>query len=455
MIIQHNLMAMNASRQLGLTTGKLAKRTEKLSSGYRINRSADDAAGLAISEKMRRQIRGLTQASANCQDGISLVQIADGALKEIHDMLHRASELSIHAANDTLTYEDRQYIQQEVSALISEIDGISDRATFNEIKVLQGHRDGYAYRGDGSAYIVGGLPSFITDNSPDLQAGHLTGEYSNGGKKYASGMVNFSGVNESNLDQLDGQGFNMTCATCDRHYSVRFTSDASPAPVHESSGMHHIYSVSTDGVTNGEQLVDRIIDAMDGGNPDSHFTHLFKDGYKLMVYDDRGVDENNYSPGSLDSYKNRSMLLPGIAKSTDELPENRGVDDLLIQVGAESGQYISIKLPAISSKLLEIDRVSVTSQGSASYAIESFKNALSYVSEERSRMGSYQNRLEHTIKNLDNVVENTSRAESQIRDADMATEMVGFSNAQILSQAGQSMLSQANQSSQGIMSILQ
>ncbi|MCR4787099.1 MAG: flagellar hook protein, partial [Lachnospiraceae bacterium] len=138
MVIQHNLQALNSYRMMGITNSSQAKSTEKLSSGYKINRAADDAAGLAISEKMRRQIRGLTQASLNCQDGISLVQIADGALNEVHDMLHRCSELSVKAANGTLTDMDRSYIQSEVDQIVSEIDKIAERTTFNEIPVLQG-----------------------------------------------------------------------------------------------------------------------------------------------------------------------------------------------------------------------------------------------------------------------------------------------------------------------------
>lgn len=154
MVIQHNQLAMNANRMLGITNKKQASTTEKLSSGYRVNRAADDAAGLAISEKMRRQIRGLTQASANAQDGISMVQIADGAMAEVHEMLHRGTELSVKAANGTLTDDDRSYIQQEISQLKKEIDGISERTTFNEIQVLKG-KDVPVVEEDENAVIMG------------------------------------------------------------------------------------------------------------------------------------------------------------------------------------------------------------------------------------------------------------------------------------------------------------
>ena len=277
MVVQHNLTAMNSNRMLGITTSTQAKSTERLSSGYKINRAADDAAGLAISEKMRRQVRGLSQASLNAQDGISCVQTAEGALGEVHDMLQRMNELAVKAGTDTLQSTDRDYIQSEVDALISEIDRVSATTTFNEQKLL-----------DGS------------------------------------------------------------------------------------------------------------------------FT------------------------------------------------------DKKLQVGAESveSNQITMNISAMSASGLGIDNLASSgltgSDGTnARTAIDAIKTALENVSKQRSDLGAVQNRLEHTVKNLDNVVENTQSSESKIRDTDMATEMVRYSNNNILAQAGQSMLAQANQSNQGVMSLLQ
>ena len=270
MVVQHNLTAMNSNRMLGLTTNSLSKSTEKLSSGYKINRAADDAAGLAISEKMRRQVRGLTQASTNAQDGISAVQTAEGALNEVHDMLQRMNQLANQSANGTNTTTDRAYINSEVQALVSEIDRVASTTTFNEQNLLDG---------------------------------------------------------------------------------------------------------------------------------------TFKD-------------------------KN-------------------------LQVGAEAGQYIKISIIAMSHEKIGLTDISVSTVSKASSAIASIKDALGSVSKQRSDLGSVQNRLEHTISNLDNVVENTTAAESQIRDTDMATEMVKYSNSNILAQAGQSMLAQSNQANQGVLSLLQ
>ncbi len=274
MVVQHNLTAMNSNRMLNLTTATQAKSTEKLSSGYKINRAADDAAGLAISEKMRRQIRGLTQASLNAQDGISCVQTAEGALAEVHDMLQRMNELATKAANGTMTSADRGYIDSEIQALKTEIDRVAQTTTFNEQSLLDG---------------------------------------------------TFTGKN--------------------------------------------------------------------------------------------------------------------------------------LQVGSEndSQQVITISIAGIRASKIGIGG-SVSVSGSATSgaisAISSIKNALASVSKQRSDLGAVQNRLEHTIKNLDNVVENTTSAESSVRDTDMATEMVKFSNNNILAQAGTSMLAQANQSNQNVLSLL-
>jgi len=274
MVVQHNLTAVNSNRMLGLTTASQAKSTEKLSSGYQINRAADDAAGLAISEKMRRQVRGLTQATKNAQDGISSVQTAEGALNEVHDMLQRMNELAVKSANGTNQSEDQDYIQKEVDALVAEIDRVATTTTFNERNLL-----------DGS------------------------------------------------------------------------------------------------------------------------FT------------------------------------------------------DIALQVGAEGEESnrITVNIEAMDAAGIGVDGISgsgVATQSDAQNAISTIKEAIKTVNEQRSNLGAVQNRLEHTINNLNNVVENTTSAESAIRDTDMATEMVKYSNNNILAQAGQSMLAQANQSNQGVLSLL-
>ena len=270
MVVQHNLSAMNANRQLGITTGAQAKSSEKLSSGYKINRAGDDAAGLTISEKMRSQIRGLNKASDNAQDGISAIQSAEGALNETHSILQRMNELATQAANDTNTTSDRTAIKKEIDALTSEIDRIATTTQFNTQNLLDG---------------------------------------------------NFKGKN--------------------------------------------------------------------------------------------------------------------------------------LQVGALSGQAIKISIASMKAADIGIESVAVDSFGAAGATMTKVQGAISKVSAQRSALGALQNRLEHTIANLDNVSENTSSAESRIRDTDMAEEMVEYSKNNILAQAGQSMLAQANQSTQGVLSLLQ
>ena len=476
MVISHNLQAMNANRQFNITGKKNAKTTEKLSSGYRINRSADDAAGLAISEKMRRQIRGLTQASFNCQDGISMVQIADGALNEIHDMLHRGTELSVKAANGTLTQEDREYIQAELDQLLEELDGIKERTTFNGIPLLKGGSGIGNYSIDptsGVALMGKDLPDFVQGKV--LEDGYMSEVYTNEGKSYPAGTIDFTSVTADNVNDLVGAGFNIDCSTCSHKYTFSFTDADSSSKT--QSGENYIYLISVKGITSGSELVDRIVSFADGGVPGDHFTTLENQSGKLLMH------ENRDWPGeeNLEYYQRQSKVLQGIAyeRSTVDM---LGAYDLSIQAGAEAGQHIDIKLPNLDRSLMGLGYVNVMSQGGltsstvthfneatgertsetveyqssngADMAIESFKNALSYISGERARMGAYQNRLEHTIHNLDNVVENTTAAESAIRDTDMAKEMVDFSNAQILAQTGQSILAQANQSKQGILSVL-
>ena len=270
MVVQHNLTAMNANRQLGITTGAQAKSSEKLSSGYKINRAADDAAGLTISEKMRSQVRGLNKASDNAQDGVSLIQVAEGALSETHSILQRMNELATQAANDTNTTADRTAVQQEINQLASEITRIASTTQFNTMNLIDG---------------------------------------------------NFTGKK--------------------------------------------------------------------------------------------------------------------------------------LQVGSLCGQAITIDISDMSATGLSVNGLVVSSFSAAGKSMSAAQDAISYVSAMRSKLGALQNRLEHTIANLDNISENTSSAESRIRDTDMAEEMVEYSKNNILAQAGQSMLAQANQSTQGVLSLLQ
>lgn len=477
MIVQHNLLAMNTNRMFNLNNKKKAKLTEKLSSGYRINRSADDAAGLAISEKMRRQIRGLTQASQNAEDGISMVQIADGAMAEVQEMLHRGTELSVKAANGTLTDVDRSYIQKEIRQIKEEINGIGERTTFNEIPVLKG-KDVPKIDGQSNVVIKGSMPAWTTMGSNgNLGETHTTtetykladGTTGTESIDHEAATIDFSAFDGSQkmINDLAGNGFYTTCCTCSNHYSIRFT-DSTTNSV-DTSGGHYIYSIGIKGAANAEDLLNRIIQGTENGYPQRHYTKLTMDASrkKLIIYDDRS---KNAQPGGTTGAKwpnwsnpafnvtargEYGKFGPGTAYSADDTSIFRDPMQIALQIGAEAGQHMDIDLPSISTGALGIANVNLSTQAGADSAIASFKSALHYVSEERSRMGAYQNRLEHTIKNLDNVVENTQSAESVIRDTDMATMMVEYSNLNILTQAGQAMMAQANQMNQGVLQLLQ
>ncbi len=434
MVIQHNLTALNSNRQLGITTGNLARSSEKLSSGYKINRAADDAASLSISEKMRRQIRGLSQASYNAQDGISLVQVADGAMAEVHDMLHRGNELAVKAANDTLSQTDRAYIQIEINKIIEEIDAINVKTTFNEKYVLQGKSSGGTTPGGASIESGSKLPDWAAFS--DNEGGKMSGTYNS---VYTAGKIDFSSFDGSDAKkaELAGTGFYSTCCTCDEHYSIKFNTDGNDSK--EVSGKEKIFNIDISSCNNADDLVNKI-----AAINTEHYTEYKNGGNGVLVIHD---NRPNQKPGD-----NKGLLGNGVAV---EGPGNLE-PDLILQVGGENAvsDQIMIQLPYISSKTCKIDGVSVMSHTLAVSAIDSFKEGLAFVSSERSRMGSYQNRLVHTVRNLDNVVENTQKAESQIRDTDMAAEMVKNSNLKILSQAGQAMLAQANQTTQGVLSLL-
>ena len=426
---------------------------------------------------MRRQIRGLTQASANAQDGISMVQIADGAMAEVQDMLHRSTELSIKAANGTLTDEDRSYIQEEIAQIKEEINGIGNRTTFNEIQVLKG-KDIPPIDTISNVVIKGSMPAWAAmgsnGNMGETYTTNETYQLADGTTGTASinheaATIDFSAFDgsQSMIDDLVDNGFYTTCCTCTNHYSIRFT-DSSTNSI-DTSGEHYIYNIGIKGAANAEDLLNRIIQGTDNGYPQSHYTKLTMDSTKtkLIVYEDRSKDTRPTGttgaqwPGwsnpafNVTAHDDYGKFGQGTAYSADDTSLFRNPVTIELQIGAEAGQHMKIDLPSISTRALGINGVNVSTTAGADSAITSFKKALTYVSEERSRMGAYQNRLEHTIKNLDNVVENTQAAESRIRDTDMAKMMVEYANQNILTQVGQAIMAQANQKNQGVLQLLQ
>ncbi len=436
MIVKHNLTAMNSNRMLGLTTTSQAKATEKLSSGYKINRAADDAAGLAISEKMRKQIRGLTQASLNAQDGVSAVQTADGALNEVHDMIQRLTELSVKAANGTLSETDRDAVQNEVDQLVAEIDRVSTTTKFNETYLLRGSHNGTAGK------LV------YTDAATAMENAGII-DVSSGGIDAITGTIGIaidSDIEDDPVATDDGntkwKGKTVGPITDDDGNKVTYilvesteksdTAGASDEKLSVNEAIKNIESQST-----APTEVYKAFSSM------SALTAAMKMDYGEHV---RAV--TTY----MDADNNLALKLETFADLNDAI-------DLSLHVGTDSAldNKIYMNISQLSARGLGLNGLKVNGDtgDAATEAIDIVADALQRVSNQRAALGAIQNRLEHTIANLDNVVENTTAAEASIRDTDMATQMVEYSNNQILAQAGQAMLAQSNQATQGVLSLLQ
>ena len=469
MVVQHNLKAMNSNRMLGITSASQAKSTEKLSSGYKINRAADDAAGLSISEKMRKQIRGLTQASSNAQDGISSVQTAEGALNEVQDMLQRMNELAVKAANGTNSEDDRSYIQNEIDQLTTEIDRVAETTKFNETYLLKGDKTAnskysFAYAKDDAT-----AAATVTMNAGANTAAKVGVTFktvdSAAMKKSQNDFAQYlekTGLTAKTTDVATTA--KIVVSATDSRWQIATNGDVTDATTNTVIANLNI----TAGTTDGTETI-----TAKAGSTAAKFAG---DSVKYYDKDGNGIPANALNkyfsgtgtgaaaaasarqdaPKVYDAVGNEITMKDTDATAKDDIT---GSLTLTLHVGADatSNNQISVNLDTMSAKGLGVNGLKVdgTDDKNALSAIETIKEAIQKVSTQRSALGAVQNRLEHTINNLDNVVENTTSAESQIRDTDMATEMVKYSNNNILSQAGQAMLAQANQANQGVLSLLQ
>ena len=633
MVVQHNMQAANANRMLNVTTGQQAKSTEKLSSGYRINRAADDAAGLTISEKMRKQIKGLDRASTNAQDGVSAVQTAEGALTEVHSMLQRMNELATQAANGTNSTTDRKAIQDEIDQLSTEIDRVSETTKFNETYLLKGNTDGATSAKNVNAHDAG-LAGKLVANGDGTSTFKLDKALADGdnvtiaGKKYTIGSTTASTDGFEKLDTLGAKkvsvGDSVTDANGNKKTLVdKFSNTGTATNIYEAGDRIKIdgkeYTIATatalskttgaelssadaqqmvsEALANGKEasftskatakgiyaanatMDVKIVSALDTNEvsslgiattakvSDLKGTALaagdvvslsgkaitataeapanmstVKDivkslqkndaiqigGKTITISDKTSLADDKYTVNDALSLLNdkdtvnfdnvtsaegkAALTVSGLKASTDytavdtkvaasgdnvisakdaysmmaeELQkassigadvaaevksDNSGnftikqgtVDvkealsfNLHVGADADSTNKITVDIDSMSSAGLGIKGIKADTEQDATYAIDAIADAISQVSSQRSALGAIQNRLEHTINNLDNVVENTTTAESRIRDTDMAEEMVNYSKNNILAQAGQSMLAQANQSNQGVLSLLQ
>ena len=538
MIVQHNMSAMNANRMLGVTSSSLSKSTEKLSSGYRINRAADDAAGLSISEKMRSQIRGLNKASANAQDGISLIQTAEGALNESHSILQRMRELSVQASNGTETDDDREAVQKEISQLQEELTRISSTTEFNTMKLLDGSQGG-------SSSTTGSGPKFgvvdstldgalVTSNvkgikvataaSDDTKVGQETAIWGKDGKTLTLNLSKNKVYTQDEIDDLISNAkqedstatgapaevkvtlkngiFNADLDTTDGEETaagVKAASDVVEVAADTFVGANKIkftsnkYGAEFNGTRfdfafdkeAGKEEVETITaittDAANAITAGEYKIHLAA-GKEYTAEDledilkSAGFDFDVTLSGATPDDPNTLFATSGVTTvdqltmangaglgSTKALWGQDGYDGvssnagITLQIGANEGQTMSFTIDDMSARSLGVDanKIDIATQDGAKKATTTIDAAIKKVSAQRSKLGAVQNRLEHTIANLDTAAENTQTSESRIRDTDMASEMVVYSKNNILLQAGQSMLAQANQSNQGVLSLLQ
>ena len=410
MVVQHNMQAANANRMLNVTTSAQSKSTEKLSSGYKINRAADDAAGLTISEKMRKQIKGLDRASTNAQDGVSAVQTAEGALTEVHSMLQRMNELAVQSANGTNSETDRKAIQAEVDQLSTEIDRVSETTKFTETYLLKGDsKTSTTANFMKSGYNADFTKLYVEGETAAVGTVDKFKEALDAGKKVYTEAYDGT-KNPQTADKIAKKGLNYAYVT----------------KLYDKDGN----VVSADEIANGKKA-----DGTDLTNAKFYTS-------------DAGVKGKDKSNMELDLTK---------AKGFIEGKDVNGTLSFNLHVGADSdtNNKISVNIDSMSATGIGVKDLKVSTEDDATAAIDRISEAISKVSSQRSSLGAVQNRLEHTINNLDNVSENTTSAESRIRDTDMAKEMVNYSKNNILAQAGQSMLAQANQSNQGVLSLLQ
>ena len=540
MVVQHNMSAVNANRMMNVTTTSLSKSTEKLSSGYKINRAADDAAGLSISEKMRGQIRGLNKASSNAQDGISLIQTAEGALNESHSILQRMRELSVQAANGTETDDDREAVNNEIKQLQDELTRISDTTEFNTMKLLDGSQagpKGVSATGNSttSAIVAKTTSAKLTTKAADMSGVTFADETMNidgvdvkvewtklsaddqaALKKKWDGTAgtNFStddakkaaSIMEKAInDAITKSGYNVgdvsVKSTGTGTFEIKSSSSGTDSVIETGINTGYIGKMSTATADAGQKATGTTTYSGDAVTAAEKF-YMNINGQSLVVTPaavtanaamsdvatglqtsindaidtfNNGRDEDDKLKKVTVSATNEGRLVInsesgavsfsdfGSGEAVKKLgldaasTKNAGNGGITLQIGANEGQVMNFSINNMSAESLGVggNKVDLSTQDSAKKATTTIDSAIKQVSAQRSQLGAVQNRLEHTINNLDTAAENTQTAESRIRDTDMAKEMVEYSKNNILMQAGQSMLAQANQSNQGVLSLLQ
>ncbi|WP_214892561.1 flagellin [Exiguobacterium sp. H66] len=453
MIINHNITALNTHNKLSAASGAQSKSMEKLASGLRINKAGDDAAGLAISEKMRGQVRGLDQASRNAQDGISLIQTAEGALNETHDILQRMRELSVQSANDTSTDADRTEIQKEFSQLKSEVNRISDTTEFNTKKLLDGSA---AKNANSTSSFANSKLTGVTVTNDSLKQDTYSVTVSGTAEVFtevadttdvsgiaitAASTVNMGSYTLESVENAgDTTKLDYTLKDADGKQLATLTSDKS-ATTASLGGFDFTVSDSSAGVTGVGTLKFDVGQTATFSVSDSSSNVV---GTTTITNDKSG----KVNVGGFELSLNSSL-----ANGTDA---DIKINDksLEFQIGANENQTVKLAIGDMDTKGLKIDTSDVSTKEGAQTAITKLDSAIQSVSAERSKLGASQNRLEHTINNLKTSSENLTAAESRVRDVDMAKEMMNQTKNSILAQAAQAMLAQSNQTPQGVLQLL-
>lgn len=460
MRINHNISAIKANMHLNTTNAKMDKSLERLSSGLKINRAADDAAGMAISQKMRTQISGLEKASNNASDGISVIQTAEGALSEVGSMLQRMRELAVQASNGTNTETDRQAIQKEIDQLNEEIQRISDTTEFNTKKLLNGDIDRKSYSSDSKVNLVSlsdsvgvgsyevkvtQLPTQTTTTGTTALIGGEAGTFCLNGEEVE---ILATDTPDQIFEKIRNLGDSMNIEVKREgtapNQTLKFTSEE-----FGKDNKIEVYCSSTEletslgltglTVTQGE---DAKISLESGFGATATMSSSGKD---ITITDQSGFSMK------IEVDEAATVTGVGAAIKIDVLSSG----PMMLQIGANEGQTMEVRIPQVTPKTLGIDNVNMTTQEGAEKAITQLDSAITEVSAIRAKLGAYQNRLEHSIANLDTTGENMTEALSRVEDTDMAEEMAQYTQMQVLSQAGTSMLAQANQRPQTILSLLQ
>ncbi len=463
MRINHNIPALQALHQLNKTNTKLDTALERLSSGLRINQAADDAAGLAITQKMNTQIRGLDQANRNAMDGVSLIQTAEGALDEVHSMLQRIRELSVQAANGTYDTEDREAMQAEVDQLMQEVDRISDNTEFNKIKLLNGDTDLINYSTDSNvaevlsttdAVEAGAYQFTVTAAASATQVDGVAATFAADGTIAASGTLSINGEAITVTAGVDTAA-SVYSKISEASDTVGVTVTSSTTPFATGSVLtftQDIYGPVGITITGDSALLGA----------------LGLDTLTTTTGQDAVVDEASlagFPTGTTVTTSREYMTFKGpdnfemkVVSGGSTGPVTLTVVDagaLTVQIGANQSQTMEIRIQNLSTEAIGISGINLTTEANAEEAITAADEAINLISSVRSKLGAYQNRLEHTMSNLETASENMTSSLSRILDADMAFEMTNYTQANIISQAGTSMLAQANQRPQSLLQLLQ